>query len=360
MKLDVSEPQNFIAYSTYLGGNNGDAAFSLAIDKNRNLYIGGYTYSANFPVTAGAYDRTFGKVYDAFVVKIATTGAPPAYSTYLGGSSSEYVRGIAVDGNGSAYVTGRTFSPEFPFTPGAFDTTYNGAVDAFAVKLNPAGSALAYSTFLGGSSTDEGRGIAISPNGATVYVAGLTSSANFPTTPNAYDRSYAGNTCGADPASHPCYDVFVAKFTPTGGAGRVTRVFNPIARIYSSPPCDAYELNNERRNNPHELAVSFAIRARLCRNDEEDNYYFDLARNAAPTITVDLPPALRGKTSIWIYDQDNLDNEICGYGDTQPLARITISNCGNRAPGRYIVRLYTDNSNTVYDNVGLYMLRVTT
>jgi hypothetical protein len=349
-------------YSTFLGGDNGDAAYGIAVDSARNAYITGYTYSSTtlIPAATPAYDRTFNGLYDAFVAKLNPAGSKLAYATYLGGSGAEWGNSIALDNTGSAFVTGGTFSGNFPTTPGAYDQTFNGADDAYAIKLNPAGTALAYATFLGGASTDEGSSIAVAPAGGTIYVGGLTSSGNFPTTAGAYDRAYAGNTCGADPNSHTCYDAFVAKLAPVSGPGRISRTYAPIASRFEKPACDLFEPNDQRRSNPRDIPIGTAIQARLCANDIEDNYYFDLARNAKPTITIDLPRALQGKTSIWIYNQENLDSEICGYGGTQQVPRITISTCGSRAPGRYIVRLYTDDSQAVYDNQNVYVLNVTT
>jgi hypothetical protein len=120
------------------------------------------------------------------------------------GQDSVFGSDIAVDGRGRAYVTGNTFSADFPTTPGAFDRTFNGAEDAFVTKLNPAGSALGYSTFLGGTSFDAGRGIAVDGSGR-VYVTGYTPSAEYPTTPGAFDTSFNGIDV----------DAFVTKL-PTG------------------------------------------------------------------------------------------------------------------------------------------------
>jgi len=105
--------------------------------------------SSDFPTTAGAFDTSFnGGIYDAFVTKLNPSGSALVYSTFLGGSSSEMAFNIALDASGEAYVTGYTYSSDFPTTAGAFDTIYKGNYDAFVTKLNPSGSALVYSTFL--------------------------------------------------------------------------------------------------------------------------------------------------------------------------------------------------------------------
>ena len=117
------------------------------------------------------------------------------YSTFLGGSTNDESQDITVDASGNAYVTGSTqqliFPIDFPTTVGAFDTTHNGNIDAFVTKLNPAGSALVYSTFLGGSNDEFGRGIAVDSSGSA-YVTGITASPNFPTTVGAFDATLDG------------------------------------------------------------------------------------------------------------------------------------------------------------------------
>ena len=178
----------------------------------------GYTYSPDFPVTPGAYDTTRGGL-DAFVTKFAPDGASLVYSTFLGGIGREQGQGIAVDASGNAYVTGLTesadnpFTPEvydgFPVTPGAFQTT--GSFDAFVTKLNPQGSALVYSSYLGGSAaSDRGWAIAVD-NAGSAYVAGDSQSMsytdNFPVV-NAVQPNYGGGLS----------DAFVSKVNPTGTA----------------------------------------------------------------------------------------------------------------------------------------------
>lgn len=126
------------------------------------------------------------------------------YGTFLGGGNYEIGYAFVVDGVGSAYVTGYTYSSDFPTTPGAFDRSHNGESDTFVAKLNPAGSGLAYATFLGGSRDDWGYAIAVGGAGSA-YVTGYTSSNDFPTTPGAFDRSHNGG-----------FDAFVTKLNPTG------------------------------------------------------------------------------------------------------------------------------------------------
>jgi hypothetical protein len=198
-----------LLYSTYLGGSNGArgsvnlARFAIAVDASGNAYVTGLTTCSDFPVTPGAFQGASGGGFDAFVSKVNGTGSTLLYSTYLGGSDFDAGGGIAVDASGVAYVTGRTFSANFPTTSGAFQTTFGGFGDAFVSKLNPAGSALLYSTYLGGSSTENqsGAGIAIDASG-NAYVAGETFSSDFPTSPGAFQSTFGGND-----------DAFVSKFS---------------------------------------------------------------------------------------------------------------------------------------------------
>ncbi len=198
-----------LAYATFLGGRNSEWGYAIAVDGAGSAYVTGETQSDDFPTTPGAFDTSLdGYWSDAFVVKLNPAGSGLAYATFLGGSDTDIGFGIALDAMGSAYVTGRTFSGNFPATPGAFDVSFNGFCDAFVVKLNPAGNGLAYATFLGGSSSSSGAadyGAAIAVDGAgSAYVTGQTNSRDFPTTPGAFDPSYNDD------------DAFVAKFNPTG------------------------------------------------------------------------------------------------------------------------------------------------
>ncbi len=127
-----------------------------------------------------------------------------AYATFLGGLSWETGWGIAVDASGSAYVVGTTFSPDFPATPGAFQTTLDGEMDAFVAKLSPDGSRVMWATFLGGSGTDGAGAVAVDPSN-NVYVAGGTGSLDFPTTSGAFGQTPNGRG-----------DAFVAKLSPDG------------------------------------------------------------------------------------------------------------------------------------------------
>ena len=197
-----------LLYSTYLGGGSFDFGVGIALDGAGSAYLTGYTASADFPTTAGAFDTSFNGASDAFVTKLDASGAALGYSTYLGGSEGDdNGLGIALDGAGSAYLTGATGSADFPTTAGAFDTTYNGGYDGFVTKLDASGAALGYSSYLGGDSFDSGYGIALDGAGSA-YLTGETRSRDFPTTVGAFDTSFNGVVT----------DAFVTKLDPSGAA----------------------------------------------------------------------------------------------------------------------------------------------
>ena len=192
-----------LVYSTFLGGFDIDDGLAIAVDGAGSAYVTGETGSSNFPTTPGAFDTTRNAAFDAFVTKLNAAGSALVYSTFLGGSAVEFGTRVAVDTAGNAFVTGTTSSPEFPTTAGAFDRSANGAFDAFVTKVNAAGSALVYSTFLGGQGFDSGSGLAIDSAG-NAYVSGSAGSTDFPVTPGAFDTLPDGSS------------AFVSKLNPAG------------------------------------------------------------------------------------------------------------------------------------------------
>jgi hypothetical protein len=192
-------------YCTYLGGDNSDQAYAIATDAGGNTYVAGVTYSTNFPLASAVQAAPGGGgLADAFVTKLNPTGAILLYSTYLGGNQDEFPRGIAVNAAGNAFITGVTFSSDFP-TKNALDATLGGA-DAFLTSLTPAGSQLAFSTFLGGSGDEYGNAVAVGSSG-DAFVVGSTTSANFPTL-GALQPSFAGGA----------RDAFVSRVNGSGSA----------------------------------------------------------------------------------------------------------------------------------------------
>lgn len=192
----VNSSGSSLLYATYIGGQNMDPLMDAAVDANGRLYATGYTLSGNFPTTPGALDPGFSGEEDAFAVRLSADGSALEYGTFLGGNTcspldTDWGWAIAVDGAGRAFVTGRTTCSDFPTTPWSFDPSYNGGYDAFAVRLNPSGSALEYGAFLGATSYEQGQGIALA-GGDQAIVAGRTSSSAFPTTSGAFDPSLNG------------------------------------------------------------------------------------------------------------------------------------------------------------------------
>jgi hypothetical protein len=190
--------------STYLGGGSTDTGYGIAVDST-GIYVTGQTDSNNFP-TVNAVQSTFAGIADAFLSKLAPGGSSLIYSTYLGGTQNDGGTAVAVDSSGNAYITGTTASKDFPISPGAFQSVYaGGGSDAFVTEVNPQGSKIVYSTFLGGSDLDGGNAIAVDSSGTAVVVGG-TASTNFPLA-NSVQSMYAGNT-----------DAFLTRVVP-GGCG---------------------------------------------------------------------------------------------------------------------------------------------
>jgi hypothetical protein len=276
----ISASGNSVVYCTYLGGVGEDGAKGIAVDSNRNAYVTGLTYSVNYPTTGTAYQPGNGGNGDAFFTKINTAGGPFVYSTmlggngldqgnsiavdsngnayvagqsssstlpslrpyggngdafvakfnpslsgaasllyftYLGGSLADTAGGVAVDSNGDAYVTGSTVSSDFPVVGAVFQPQYGGGnADAFVAKVDPSGANLVYSTFLGGSNTESGNGIAVDSDGSA-YVTGQTCSLDFPLT-NPEQASSGGNC-----------DAFVSKVSILNGI-----ILNPNGLIFQS------------------------------------------------------------------------------------------------------------------------------
>jgi hypothetical protein len=198
-----------LVYSTYLGGNYA-SGYGITADSSGNAYVTGEAPGTDFPTTPGAF-QTSVVAGGAFVTKLNPSGSALVYSTYLGGTgingNTEYSQlgsGIAADSSGNAYVVGTSQTADFPTTPGAFQTSLAGGQNAFVTKLNPSGSALVYSTYLGGTYAEDGSSIAVDPSG-NAYVTGWTGSSDFPTTPGAFQTSLAGG-------------AFVTKLNPSGSA----------------------------------------------------------------------------------------------------------------------------------------------
>jgi len=194
-----------LVYSTFLGGNQLDQGNAIAVDSSGDAFVTGSTSSGDFPTTSGVLQTAFaGGQTDAFVAKINPAGNALTYATYLGGTGNDVANGIALDASGDAYVTGSTSSIDFP-TASPVQAANAGQGDAFLSKIKPDGSGLVYSTYLGGSGADSGQGVAVDSSG-NAYVAGITLSTDFPTA-NPYQTLYGGSG-----------DAFVARYNAGGTA----------------------------------------------------------------------------------------------------------------------------------------------
>ena len=208
-----------LSYSSYLGGNASEIARDIAVDGTGNIYITGETNSIDFPTSGGLPPTDGHKGRCIFITKLNPKGTDIIYSTYVGGSVvgtilavESYAYGIALDLEGNVYITGETNTVDYPITPGAFQTTIKSGGSAFVTKLNAMGTALVYSTFLGGAGmvvTDIGYGIAVDASGSA-YITGYSHAGDFPTTPAAFDTTLngAGGGFGSD--------AFVTKLNTTG------------------------------------------------------------------------------------------------------------------------------------------------
>ena len=200
-----------LIFSTYIGGSAGsgsDWGMSLAVDTIGAIYLTGVTTSANFPVTSGAYLKVKPNNWSqgiAYVSKINSNATALIYSTFLGGTGDSDGYSIDIDHDGNAYISGGALN-NFPTTTGAFDRTSNGGWDAYISILNSTGSALIYSTYIGGTLDDRSymNNLTVDNNG-NIYLVGNTKSANFPTTSGAYQTVNQGGT-----------DTFILKLNPAG------------------------------------------------------------------------------------------------------------------------------------------------
>ena len=192
-----------LVYATYLGGNNVDEGNGIAVDSAGNAYITGDTQSTNFPIQS-SFRSSNAATVDAFVTKLNPAGSALVYSTYLGGSGSDYGTGIAVDSSGSAYVTGYTGSKDFPVVSPIQPKLVSTGDDVFVTKFNPSGLALVYSTYLGGGGEDAPNALAIDQTG-NVYITGRTNSSDFPLTNPIQNTRVA-------------FDMFVTEINAAGSA----------------------------------------------------------------------------------------------------------------------------------------------
>jgi hypothetical protein len=209
-----------LSYSSYLGDNGNTSGWGVAVDSAGEAYVFGTTTSPGFPTTPGVYQETDpGSAPCLFIAKLNASGSALLYSTYLGGTTGDepIAGGIAVDAYGSAYLTGETASPDFPTTPGAFQTVFAGN-DAFVAKLSSSGTTLYYSTLLNGNGNSIGEGIAVDTMG-DAYVTGETKATNLPTTPGAAQPRFGGGSEDSFVAEVDSIGTGLTYLTYLGGSG---------------------------------------------------------------------------------------------------------------------------------------------
>lgn len=196
-------------YSTYIGGSDNEEGNAIEVDSDGNPILVGQTFSSNFPVTSGAYDTVKSGDLDGFIMKINCTANTRVYSTFIGGTSSDTAQDVLIKENGELAICGGTKSLNFPTTSGAYDTSSNGDNDAFAMIFNITSSSIIMSSFIGGSSADYGYEIALDDQ-ENIFITGHVFSTDFPTSPNAFDKSLGGGAGGRD--------GFVTKLNKTGSS----------------------------------------------------------------------------------------------------------------------------------------------
>lgn len=229
----VNASGSAIVYSTYLGGSFIDVPQAIAVVGD-NAIVAGVAQSTNFPTTSGVVQRSLKGIADAFVTRLNSTGSALVYSTLLGGSDDDQATGVAVNSSGNAYVIGTTYSKDFPTTVYGFQRVQlmSGGEDDFVTELTPDGKALAYSSYLGGSSYEEAQSFAriTLDSSRNVYAAGSTTSTDFPTTPGAYSTKYKGG-----------WDAWVAKISSLcslGTANPSVTICKPAANATVSSPVE--------------------------------------------------------------------------------------------------------------------------
>ena len=202
VKLDPTG--TLLSYATFAGGSAQEEGTALAVDAAHTAHVTGWTNSDNFTTTVGVPGPSYSGAFDGFVFKLSASSGQMLYATYLGGSDEDRGYGLALDGQGSAYLTGVTRSADFPATSEAFDPYYHSGDDAFVAKLNNSGSQIVYATYLGGISNDYGRSLAVDAQGRA-YLSGETASLDFPLSDTAFSQDLNGIS-----------DAFIAQLDSSG------------------------------------------------------------------------------------------------------------------------------------------------
>ncbi len=329
-----------LLYSTYLGGSGLDQGNGVAVDASGNAYVAGVTTSKastlGFTIPSGAYqpncklDSLSVCEGDAFVAKFSLSGAPSlVYFTYLGGSLADSAAGVAVDASDNIYLTGSTTSTDFPVSGAVFQTTYGGGnADAFVTELNSAGSELVYSTYLGGSNTESGNGIAVDMgNPASAYVAGQTCSVDFPLA-NPLQVSPGGNC-----------DAFISKVSFLEGIA-----LNPSGLLFptqslgtTSPPQTVTLTNGDNSQTISSISVTGPAAGDFAETSTCPVSTSTLTAGAQCTITVTFAPTAAGirKASVTIVDSAPGSPHVINLTGSTSTVGLSASNLafGNQQVG---------------------------
>ena len=296
-------------YSTFLGGSNADQGFGIALDSSKNAYITGATSSTDFPKQS-AVQGTLGGGFDAFVAELNSTGSALVYSTYLGGAGNDYGIGIAVDSSGKAYVTGGTASTDFP-VQGATQVANGGGDDAFVSEFSAGGSSLAFSTYLGGSGSEDITGggtlggIAVDTAGANFYVTGITSSTNFPVTSGVRQGTFGGGTA----------DAFIAKYSSAGAPASFSVANGALSATSGAPGVSATSTITVTSAGGFNSAVTLSCAVTPAVSEGPTCAFSNPGASVTPpangnvtaTLTVNTTPAsaasnrTAGRSSGWLY-----------------------------------------------------------
>jgi uncharacterized repeat protein (TIGR01451 family) len=275
-----------LVYSTYLGGKDYDVAAAVAVDRGGRAYVTGQTSSRDFPVKLRPPATTVyaGGVFDAFVAKLEPSGTALTYSRYLGGSDADEGTSIGLWDN-LAYVTGDTLSSDFPLQK-PVQATLQGARDAFVTRLDGSGAGLAFSTYLGGSDSDFGQGIAVAPRGGAAYVVGGTSSTNFPTAPSPPFQATLGGGF---------WDGFVTNITPAAADLSVIKA-GPSSAIACSPVTYSIVVTNNGPDDATRVDLVDTLSSALTPVSVTTTVGFCTA--SAGTVTCDLTPLASGASAV--------------------------------------------------------------
>jgi hypothetical protein len=259
-----------LVYSTFLGGTGLDNATALAVDPTGIVYLAGFTASTDFPATAGAFQPTNAGGFDGFVASLNRAGSAWRYATYLGGgtTSGEGVSDIDIDPRGRAHVVGTTRATDFPTTPGALQTTFDGLSDqVFVTKLNRSGTALHYSTYFGGAGNDVAFAVAVDDRGFA-YIAGSTSTDGLPTTDAAFQPTRGGGDDGLVLSLNRSGSA-IRYLTYLGGAGQdwiADIALDPVGQIYLTGTTESANFPVHDAPQPTYGGFADAFATRLTRN----------------------------------------------------------------------------------------------